>query len=129
MRVKINWDIVFGAMSYLVEEELVKRAPVHDGQLRQSINAKVINNELHVFMVDYGFYVDQGTTPHWTSVENLKKWAKDKLGDEDAAYAVQQKIAKHGTKPQPFIRETIRQKGKEFLIRGLKVPGAVELIN
>lgn len=127
MRVKIHWDIVLEHMNYLFVEELSKRAPVHDGALRQSISGKVINEELKIFMVEYAYYIDQGTSAHWTSVENLKKWAKDKLGDENAAYAIQKKIAVHGTKPNPFIRETIKQKGLPFLKKALKQKGAVSV--
>lgn len=41
--------------------------------------------------------VRTGTRPHWVPIEPLKRWAYWKLGDENAAYAVQRSIAKHGT--------------------------------
>lgn len=48
--------------------------------------------------------VEHGSVPHYPPIEPLKGWARRVLGDESAAYAVQQKIGKYGTKPQPFVR-------------------------
>lgn len=45
----------------------------------------------------HGLYVYHGTTPHWAPIAPLKEWARWKLGDERAAYAVQWSIAKYGT--------------------------------
>ena len=56
------------------------------------------------YAAPYAEFVERGTGPHYPPIEPLKKWARRVLGDEGAAYAVQQKIGKHGTKPQPFIR-------------------------
>ncbi len=58
---------------------------------------KVISQANHSAAVEFG------TKPHWTSVENLKAWARRKLGDENAAYAIQRKIAKFGTDRHPFM--------------------------
>ena len=52
----------------------------------------------------YAASVEFGSVPHWAPIGPLKLWAKRKLGDEGAAYAVQKTIAKKGTKPQPFLR-------------------------
>jgi len=52
----------------------------------------------------YAASVEFGSVPHWAPIGPLKQWAKRKLGDEGAAYAVQKTIAKRGTKPQPFLR-------------------------
>ena len=38
-----------------------------------------------------------GSPPHFAPIEPLKEWARLKLGDERAAYAVQKKIAREGT--------------------------------
>lgn len=45
----------------------------------------------------HALYVYHGTVPHWAPIEPLKEWARWKLGDENAAYAVRWSIAKHGT--------------------------------
>lgn len=41
--------------------------------------------------------VRTGSRPHWAPIGPLKEWARWKLGDESAAYAVQKSIAKKGT--------------------------------
>jgi len=124
----IDWDLCFSVMQLGLIEELKRRVPIHDGELRQSISTEVSNNKLIVYMVSYALYVEEGTAPHWTSVENLKKWARDKLGDEDLAYALQKSIATKGTKPHPFIKETLIQEFPRLLAKGLGYKGVVKVI-
>ena len=57
----------------------------------------------------YAASVEFGSVPHWAPIGPLKQWAKRKLGDESAAYAVQKTIAKKGTKPQPFLRPAYKK--------------------
>jgi hypothetical protein len=49
-------------------------------------------------------YIEYGTRPHWTSVKNLESWARSKCIN---TYAVQRRIAKHGTRPQPFLHTVL----------------------
>lgn len=53
-------------------------------------------------------YVEHGTKPHWTSVKNLERWAKMKGINP---YAVQRGIARHGTRPQPFLHKVYEGAG------------------
>ena len=48
--------------------------------------------------------VEEGSEPHWPPIDPLRGWARRVLGDESAAYAVQQKIAEEGTDAQPYAR-------------------------
>ena len=41
--------------------------------------------------------VRTGSRPHWVPIAPLREWARWKLGDANAAYAVQKSIAKKGT--------------------------------
>jgi hypothetical protein len=128
--VHLNWDVIFESIKIDLVEELVRRAPKHDSQLQQSINlsnCKTQEDSLLLYMIDYALFVEFGTLPHWTSVDNLKKWAKDKLGDEKLAYALQRHIALFGTKPHPFIRETLQQEFSKILAKALKEEDAVEV--
>lgn len=50
-----------------------------------------------------------GSKPHMPPVEPLKKWAKRKLGDESAGWAVAMKIKKEGTLPMNFLRSAIEK--------------------
>ena len=126
--VTLDWDLIFEAMKWGLSAELQRRCPTHDSGLRQSIKTMVEDDMLLTYMLDYGIYVEYGTMPHWTSVENLKKWAKDKLGDEKLAYALQRHIALSGTKPHPFIRETIQQEIPKILATALRTAGAVSVL-
>ena len=83
--------------------------PIHDGFLRNSITVIPEGGDLNISMVRYGEYVEYGTRPHSVDPKQLKKWCKDKLGDENLAYALSLHIKKHGTKPHPFIRPILHQ--------------------
>ena len=62
----------------------------------------------------YAAAVEFGSGPHKPPIKPLKLWAKRKLGDENAAYAVRNKIAKEGTRPQPFLRPAYRKVVPEY---------------
>ncbi len=125
---KLNWDLIFNAMSIDLVARLKEKVPVHDGDLKKSIRAKIIKNELQIYMLSYWEPVEFGSNPHWTSIDNLKKWAKDKLGDEKAAYGLQKHIAKYGTSPHPFIRPILDQDLKSILIKAIKSLGQKAII-
>jgi hypothetical protein len=57
---------------------------------------------------EHTLYVEKGTAPHWAPIDALKGWARRVLGSERAAWAVQWKIAREGTDPQPFIGPAVR---------------------
>jgi len=130
MEVKLNWPIIFESMQWLLVEELKRRVPVHDGDLRTSIKGKIRNKELLIYMLSYGLDLEYGTLPgRWVSVDDLKKWCKDKWGSEYLAEVLQSHIYLYGTKPHPFIRETLIQEFPRILADALKTPGAVEAFN
>ena len=136
MTYKLNYAKIFEAIKWELVAELKEEVTTHDGMLRNSIsvgNSEVVGNEstgfeLQLAMLNYWSYVEFGSAPHWTSVENLKKWAKDKLGDENAAYALQKYIAKYGTKPHPFIRKVIDNKLDDIIYNAIKALGADAVI-
>lgn len=78
----------------------------HSGSLIDSISYTydVSNEELLIFMNDYWQYVNDGRQPgKYIPVTNsLKQWAKDKLGDEGAAYAISRNAYKFGIAPTKF---------------------------
>jgi len=74
------------------------------GALRHSISAKKKNFGYQVKAeAPHAVYIEYGTLPHYPPIAPLKAWARRKLGDESAAWAVQKKIGKEGTKAQPFM--------------------------
>jgi hypothetical protein len=115
-------------MQFGLVEALKKNSPTHDGDLRKSISSDVTETQLTVYAIYYALYVEEGTMPHLPPIDALKKWCKDKLGDENAAYAVQKKIGLYGTKPTWFIRDTLEQELLRLLVEALKQPGAIEII-
>ena len=50
---------------------------------------------------NYAKYVEFGTRPHWTSIDNLREWARQKGLNPRA---VQIGIARRGTKANPFTK-------------------------
>jgi len=89
-----------------LQNELILAAPVDTGRLRNSIRVEANGNILTITMVDYAFYVEFGTPPHIIKPKD-KQSLKFKAGG-DQVFA---KIVKHpGTRPNPFIRNTIRNK-------------------
>ena len=93
-------------------EELSKRfAPVDTGLLRRSINLHPRNegsNEYFLSVgVEYGEYVEYGTSPHFPPLTPLKRWSRRVLGDESLAYAVAKKIAIKGTPAHPYFRPSL----------------------
>lgn len=57
----------------------------------------------------YAVAVHEGTKPHFPPVDALKRWAKKKLGDEGAAWAVARKIARVGTKATKYLERPMRE--------------------
>lgn len=114
--VKKAKDSVLDSTMKLVEDiaidfsnELKQEAPVDRGRLRQSIQITKVRDGFKVFpSVDYAAFVQHGTDPRKVPIEHLKVWARRKLGQESAAYAVREKIAKKGTDANPFITRAIK---------------------
>jgi hypothetical protein len=128
MEIKFNWFQILDHMQFGLIESLKKNSPTHDGDLRKSLSSDVTDTQLTVYAIYYALYVEEGTMPHFPPIDALKKWCKDKLGDENAAYAVQKKIGLYGTKPTWFIRDTLEQELLRLLVEALKQPGAIEII-
>lgn len=89
-----------------------------------------------VFEAPHAAAVEFGTEPHYPPVGPLIVWARNKLGlspkkAKRAGYAIQQKIFKEGTLPQPYFRPAIAQFQSELdvLIKeGLNLEDMVDLI-
>lgn len=98
-----------------LKNKLTKEHGKDTGKLQSSIQYKVSGKELTVNMDEHGRYVEYGTPPHTAPVDELKGWARRKLGDENLAWAVVKAIEKRGTQPYPFIRTTIKQDFKKIV--------------
>jgi hypothetical protein len=91
------------------------------GRLRDSIKVK---KQGKVWIIEaeapYAEEVEFGSFPHHVPIKPLKEWAKQKLGDEGAAYAVQKKIAEKGTRAQPFMDPAMFQSFSEAFDKAKK---------
>lgn len=100
--------------------ESQRRVPVAFGELRNSGDLIERDNEvIFGYDADHAPFVETGTAPHWPPIEPLKEWAALVLGDESAAWAVQQKIADEGTDAQPFMRPGFERAVAELRRRGI----------
>ena len=77
-----------------LENELVIVCPVDKGPLHWSIKVKAEGNTLIIKMLDYGFYVEFGRPPRRSKSKKNKG----------------KKVMTKGQRPNPFIRNTIRNK-------------------
>lgn len=64
---------------------------------------------------EHRYWVAMGTRPHWAPIAPLRRWCAMKLGDENAAWAVQRSIAKFGT--SRFAEMLYGTKGNAFYYR------------
>ena len=72
----------------------------YKGHLANSVSSEIDVNAMTLAVgptAKEAGYVFYGTRPHWAPIEPLKEWARWKLGDEGAAYAVRFNIAQFGT--------------------------------
>ena len=53
--------------------------------------------------LQYAEFVQTGTRPHTPPFEPIAIWARRKLGDESAAWAVWHKIRQQGTDANPYV--------------------------
>lgn len=90
-----------------LQELAVQHCPVDTGRLVNSINIRPATFGATKYKVkdgtEYGIFVEYGTKPHQVGPMNLKDWAKRKLKNEKAAFAIAKKIAQKGTDAHPFM--------------------------
>ena len=83
--------------------------PVNTGMLRNSIRAERVGRTTWYVgsHVSYAAAIEYGTKPHMPPSNELKYWARRKLGNEKLAYAIAKKIAQRGTKPHRMFRNAL----------------------
>ncbi len=98
-----------------VQNELILASPVDTGRLRNSIKVISTNEGIVIVMVDYAMFVEFGTPPHTISPKD-KKALKFKKGKKNI---IVKKVKHPGTRPNPFIRNTLRNKLGQIIIEEL----------
>ena len=84
--------------------ELKLATPVDTGRLRNSIKVFQTSKGLRIFMAEHGLFVEFGTLPHTITPRNKKA-----LNWKGASHPVK-KVNHPGTRPNNFIRRTLRRK-------------------
>lgn len=98
-----------------MQNELILASPVDTGRLRNSIKVKPTNEGLIIWLVEYAKFVEFGTPPHIITPKT-KKALKFKVGKK---IFLRKKVRHPGTRPNPFIRNTIQNKLKNIIIEEL----------
>ena len=98
-----------------MQNELMLVAPVDTGRLKNSIKVKSTSEGLIIWMVDYGKFVEFGTPPHIIKPTE-KKALKFKVKKESGKIVFAKKVRHPGTRPNPFIRNTIQNKLRNIII-------------
>ena len=126
-RVLSALDMLVTSGSLSLQEKAIEGAPTGaTGLLRNSIQAKPTRNVGGIVSGGaitahaYAAAVENGTRPHFPPVEALKPWVKAKFGLSieaeiaHVAFMIARKIAKRGTKAQPFMRNATTAVRPEF---------------
>lgn len=87
------------------------------GTLRRSVQVREASARRGVVGIGerYGAYVEFGTRPHFPPVAPIERWAKTKLGQEGLGFVIARKIARRGTKAQPYVEPAFRDNAKYIL--------------
>ena len=109
-----------------LQNELVLSCPVDTGRLRNSIKVRADENGLVIWMVDYGKFVEFGTPPHVITpkekealkfeIGRIERLSGKKTG-KNIVFA--KKVKHPGTRPNPFVRNTIQNKLRNIIIEEL----------
>ena len=121
--IKERLELALPRIANRIQTELILSCPVDTGRLRASIKVKPTSKGIVIWMVDYGKYVEFGTPPHTIEPKNKKALAFEvgrierlsgrKKGKE---MVVVKKVRHPGTRPNPFIRNTIMNKMKKIIM-------------
>ena len=116
-------DKALPAIARRMQNELMLVAPVSTGRLKNSIKVKSTTEGIIIAMVDYAKFVEFGTLPHIIKPKS-KKALKFEIGKKarlegtkkgkDIVFA--KEVHHPGTRPNPFIRNTIQNKLKKIII-------------
>jgi len=109
-------EMALPRIAFRLQTELMLKAPVDKGRLKNSIKVVPYGQGVIISLVDYAKFVEFGTNPHIIKPKN-KKALKFKIGSKNVfAGAV-----KHPrTRPNPFIKTTLKQKLQRIIIEEIQ---------
>lgn len=92
-----------------------------ESSLRYEINETGGGFEINFIALNYGRFLETGTTPHYVPIDALIKWIEDKgiaFGDKEIknmAFAIQKTIAQEGTPTKGSYSFTKNGRKKEWI--------------
>ena len=97
-----------------LKDKLTKDHGKDTGNLQSSITYRFQGGDIIISMPDYAEYLEFGSPPHFPPPKELEGWVSRKWGvsgkeAEQAAWILARHISKYGTRPYPFIRQTISE--------------------
>jgi HK97 gp10 family phage protein len=105
--VKTQAAAALATAAYETEAEAKRLAAVDTGAMRSAIRARQVGSfAWEVRSPRPGVYVEFGTRPHFPPLAPIRAWAR-RHGIEKAAFAIARKIARVGTRAQPFMRPAL----------------------
>ena len=121
-------DRALPSIARRIQNELVLICPVDTGRLRNSIKVRADGEGLVIWMVEYGKFIEFGTPPHIIRPKNKKalRFEVGKVarlsGKKSGKNIVFAKEVKHpGSRPNPFIRNTIQNKLGNIIMEELAI--------
>lgn len=112
-----RWRNVLEGIAVDLTNELRRACPVDSGALRNSIKHETKSNGFVISMLHYALYVEFGTPPHIIRPKNAQAlhWKGENGQDVFAT-----EVHHPGTRPNPFIRTTLRTKFKAIVAENIK---------
>lgn len=102
--------------SAIMVQSLAKtKAPVFRGALRESILFSVTDLGKKIVgtvgsNLEYAPVIEYGRSAGWfPPLEDIKVWARRKLGDESKAYVIARAIRRRGFKAQPYLEPAVKE--------------------
>lgn len=105
------------ASTAAIKRDAKHEVPVFEANLKRAIFDKVTSSMAKSVKgvvgvgsgAPYGLVVEVGRKPgKQPPIVPIKKWARIKLGNEGAAFAIARKIGRSGTKGQPFMLPALK---------------------
>lgn len=92
-----------------IQDNLTNKKISNTGNLRRSVftQASIDRGIIGVGEL-YGAAVEFGTRPHFPPVAPLERWAQTKLGKSGLGFVIARKIAREGTKAQPYAEPAFK---------------------
>jgi len=94
-------------------ENITSKGISNTGSLRRSVVGKTESETRGVMRVGerYGAAVEYGSRPHFPPVAPIERWAQTKLGVAGIGFIIARKIARKGTKAQPYVEPAFKNAG------------------